>query len=150
MRRSGPGRDTEPDARTRVAVYARDGYACVCCGTPIDGRPHSVGLRKRPRHGGTTEMTNLLTFLGLGTNPLDPGDHHARIDSRGHLDDQLRGYFLYSRLDPAEVPVMIFSPYGSPLTVWLTEAGGYAVEPPEVRACLALPRRTFPPERDSL
>ena len=122
-------RDTGPSARTRKAVYERDGWSCACCGTPVVTRPHSVGHRKRRSQGGSNNMDNLLTFLGLGVNPLDPGDHHARIDSRRDPSDEARGLTVRSWKDPALVPVRLFSPDGPEM--WALADGTYSAVPPE-------------------
>jgi hypothetical protein len=128
--KKGGRKDTGPPAKTRKAVYERDGWCCVCRGTPIVGRPHSVGHRKRRSQGGSNAPSNLLTFLGLGINSLDPDDHHARIDSRRDPEDEAKGYTVRSWDDPALVPVMVFSGHGSGLTAWLAGDGTYACEPP--------------------
>ena len=47
------GSDTGPDRATRELVYERDGWACVCCGQSVIGRPYSLGHRKRRSQGGT-------------------------------------------------------------------------------------------------
>jgi hypothetical protein len=123
-------RDTGPDRRTRAAVYARDGFACVCCGTPIEGRPHSVGHRKRRSQGGGNQMSNLLTFLGLGSNPLDPGDHHARIDSRQREYDETAGYTVRSFRDPALIGVRYTEQSGSWILMYLGDDGSISPDAP--------------------
>jgi hypothetical protein len=123
-------RDTGPDARTRAAVYRRDGNMCVCCGTPLAGRLRSVGHRKRRSQGGSNETSNLLTFMGLGINPFDPDDHHARIDSRRNPEDEAKGYTVRSYGDPAATSVMIASQHRSGVTVWLDDCGEYSFAPP--------------------
>lgn len=127
----GARRDTGPDARTRRMGYERDGWACVCCGVSIIGRPHSLGHRKRRSQSGSNELSNLLTFLGLGLNPLDPDDHHARIDSRLNPADEDRGYTVRSFKDPAAVPVAYVSADGREVRYWLTDDGQLLEEPPE-------------------
>jgi 5-methylcytosine-specific restriction endonuclease McrA len=127
-------RDTGPDDVTREAVYKRDGHRCACCGQSVRGRPHSVGHRKRRSQLGGNGKSNLLTFLGLGTNPLDPDDHHARIDSRRMPEDEARGYSLRSWQDPLAEGVLVVSEHGSGQTVWLTDDGGYSFAPPEEAA----------------
>lgn len=129
MAPGNPGKDTGPDRKRRRAVYQRDGYRCVCCGTPIENRPHSVGHRKRRSQGGGNDMSNLLTFLGLGINPLDPDDHHARIDSRRKPEDEARGYTVRSYLDPRLIGVMYFETSGSGLTRFLGDDGSLLNEP---------------------
>lgn len=125
---------TGPDRATRLLVYERDGHACVCCGTPVKGRPHSVGHRKRRSQGGKHTPPNLLTFLGLGRNPLDPDDHHARIDSRKNPHDEARGYTVRRNGDPAQVPVMYFDLSGGGFTAWLCADGSLSFDGPEVAA----------------
>lgn len=124
-----PGADTGPDLATRLAVYTRDGWACVCCGTSVVGRRRSVGHRIRRSQGGTNEMPNLLTFLGLG-NGLFPDDHHFRIDSRQDPRDHAMGYQLESWQDPAAEGVMCAGLNGSGMTAWLEPDGGLSFEDP--------------------
>lgn len=121
--------DTGPDAATRAAVYLRDSYRCVCCGTSVVGRPHSVGHRKRRSQGGSNDSSNLVTFLGLG-NGLLPNDHHHRIDSRRDPRDEARGLTVRSWLDPALVPVVITLADGSREKVWLGADGSYLFDSP--------------------
>lgn len=130
-RKAAARSDTGPDAATREAVYTRDGRMCVCCGTPIDGRPHSVGHRKRRSQGGKHVMPNLLTFLGLGSNPLDPDDHHARIDSRVDPHDEAKGYTVRRKDDPALIGVMYASEHGSGIVMWLHDDGSLSPDGPE-------------------
>ena len=105
------GRDTGPDDATRAAVYKRDGGKCVCCGTPLAGRPRSVGHRVRRCQLGGNDRSNLLSFLGHGINQFDPDDHHARIDSRRNPSDAKRGYSLRSWQDPrAEAVLVVHGP----------------------------------------
>lgn len=128
-------RDTGPDQKTRLAVYERDGWACACCGTPVDKRPHSVGHRKRRSQGGSNRMSNLLTFLGLGVNPADPDDHHARIDSRRRPSDEANGYTVRSYQDPALVAVRRRA--GALPQEWLTDDGRCLEEAPEATVSAA-------------
>jgi hypothetical protein len=124
-------RDTGPDKETREAVYRRDGNLCVCCGTPLAGRPRSAGHRKRRSQNGSNETSNLLTFMGLGINPFDPDDHHARIDSRLNPIDEARGYSLRSWQDPHEVGVMVMSSAEAGSLRFLTDDGEYSSAPPD-------------------
>lgn len=126
-----PPRDTGPSGKVRLAVYERDGWRCVCCGQSVIDVPHSIGHRKRRSQGGSHTPENLLTFLGLGMNPFDPDDHHARIDSRKDPRDEASGYTVRREQDPAEVPVMVFSEHGSGMTLYPREDGTYSTEPPE-------------------
>lgn len=125
---------TGPDAKTRRAVYDRDGWLCVCCGRSIIGQLHSVGLRKRRSQGGGLDMPNLLTFLGLGTNPSDPQDHRARIDSGYDPADEAKGYRVHGYDDPALIPVIVVSGAGSWTTLWPTADGRWSAEPPAATA----------------
>jgi len=121
--------DAGPDQATRELVYERDNWACVCCGQPVRGRPHSVGHRMRRSQGGSNLPSNLLTFLGWGNGFTDE-DHHARIDQRKDEHDEARGYTVRSWHDPALVPVMVFSPGGSGVLAWPTDDGRWATEAP--------------------
>jgi hypothetical protein len=116
-------RDTGPDQKTRNIVLERDGYACVCCGVSIHGRPYSLQHRKRRSHGVDNSPPNLLTVLGDGTTGC-----HARIDSRIDPHDEEKGYTVRSWDDPALVPVMVFSSSGSGVTMWPTADGRWVPE----------------------
>lgn len=128
-----PGADTGPDLATRLAVYTRDGHACVCCGRSIVGRRRSVGHRIRRSQGGSNLMNNLLTFLGLGSG-MFPDDHHYRIDSRSDPHDHAKGYQLDSWQDPAAEGVMYMTPDGSGITAWLESDGGLLYQDPALVA----------------
>lgn len=118
--------ETGPDRKTRNLVLERDGYACVCCGASVTGRPYSLQHRKRRSQGGGNSPSNLITVLGTGTTGC-----HERIDSRRDPADEAQGYTVRSWDDPAEIPVMIHSEHGSGATAWLTDAGTYAFKAPE-------------------
>jgi hypothetical protein len=126
-----PNRNSGPSPAVRALCLSRDGYACVCCGFSIIGRPHSLGHRLRAGQSGKPVPSNLLTYLGLGVNSLDPDDHHARIDSRRDPSDEAKGYSLWSWQSPLLVPVTVFSPHGPGMTLWLTADGTYSTDPPE-------------------
>jgi len=124
-----PAADTGPDRKTRLLVLDRDAGACVCCGVSVVGRPYSLQHRKRRSQGGDNSPSNLITVLGMGGELC-----HGRIDSRTDLLDEEKGYSLRSCDDPALVPVMLFSPHGSGITVWLSGDGRYLCEEPRGRA----------------
>jgi hypothetical protein len=113
-------------ASVRKLVLERDGYACVCCGRSIIGQRYSLGHRLRASQGGLATPSNLLTFLGWGGELC-----HGRIDSRRDPADEAKGYTVRSFEDPAMVPVLIMSPYGSGAMVWLTADGRYSTESPD-------------------
>jgi hypothetical protein len=121
-----PVRDTGPSRKVRALVLARDGYCCVCCGRPVIGEPYSLQHRRRRSQGGDNSPSNLVTVLGTGTTGC-----HQRIDSRRDPSDEAKGYTVRSWDDPALTPVMVFSPHGSGMTLWLTADGTYSTEPPE-------------------
>lgn len=110
-----------------AAVLRRDGRACACCGAPIAGRP--FGIVRRSRRGGDSPA-NLLTLLGAGVDPLDPGDHRARVESGIDPSDKAKGYEIAAEQDPALIPVMVFTSPGAGFTAWLTDSGDYAFAPP--------------------
>jgi hypothetical protein len=126
-----PDRNSGPPAAVRALCLARDGHACVCCGISVIGRPRSLGHRLRASQQGKPVPSNLLTYLGLGVNSLDPDDHHARIDSRGDPSDEAKGYTVRSWQNPLLVPVMLFGPHGSGMTLWPDDLGNYLTEPPD-------------------
>lgn len=128
--RSLPGpRYTGPSRKVRRLVLERDGYACVCCGTGIIGRPYSLQHRLRRSQGGDNSPSNLITVLGTGTTGC-----HERIDSRRDPSDEAKGYTVRSWGIPALVPVMLFSPHGSGVMAWLDDEGAYVFEAPEAVA----------------
>ena len=122
-------RDTGPSPAVRKLVLERDGYACVCCGRSVIGQPYSLQHRKRRSQGGDNSASNLVTVLGTGTTAC-----HERIDSRRDPADEAKGYTCRSWQEPAEIPVMVFSPGGSGMTVWLSADGRYLTEAPEAVA----------------
>jgi hypothetical protein len=126
-----PNRNSGPTPLVRALCMARDSWACVCCGLSVTGRPHSLGHRVRASQGGKPVASNLLLYLGLGVNSLDPDDHHARIDSRRDPSDEAKGYSLRSYQNPLLVPVTVFSPDGPGMALWLPDDGTYSTTPPE-------------------
>jgi len=122
-----PG-DTGPDAATRQAVRERDGFACVCCGTSIIGRPSSIGHRKRRSQGGTNSLSNLLTFLGFGDGRT-ADDHHWRIDKRIDPMDELHGYTVRREGNPLLVSVTYFGRDGSGPERYLHDDGSLEAWP---------------------
>jgi 5-methylcytosine-specific restriction endonuclease McrA len=125
-RKTAARRDTGPSRKVRALVLARDGYACVCCGQSVIGRPYSLQHRKRRSQGGGNSASNLVTVLGTGTTLC-----HERIDSRRDPHDEARGYTVRSWQDPALIPVMIFSEGGSGVTAWLWDDGEYHFDGPQ-------------------
>jgi hypothetical protein len=120
-----PNRNSGPSAAVRALVLARDGHACVCCGRPITGEHYSLGHRLRASQGGKPVPSNLITLLGLGGEL-----HHGRVDSRRDPSDEAKGYSLRSWQNPLLVPVTVFSPHGTGMTLWLDDLGNYLTEPP--------------------
>lgn len=118
-------RNTGPSRKVRELVLARDGHACVCCGRSVIGQPYSLQHRKRRSQGGGNSPSNLVVVLGTGTTGC-----HERIDSRRDPHDEAAGYTVRSWQDPAMIPVMIASEYGSGITAWLAGDGTYAFEAP--------------------
>ena len=119
-------RYTGPSLRVRMLVLKRDGYACVCCGQSITGRPYSLQHRKRRSQGGGNDPSNLIVVLGTGTTGC-----HERIDSRIDPADEAKGYTVRSWDDPRQVPVMLFSEHGSGITAWLWDDGQYHFDGPQ-------------------
>jgi len=120
-----PDRNSGPSAAVRALCLARDGYACVCCGTPVVGQRYSLGHRLRASQQGKPVPSNLITLLGWGGE-----SHHGRIDSRRDPSDEANGYSLRSGQDPLLVPVTVFSPDGPGLALWLDDLGKYLTAPP--------------------
>ena len=115
-------RNSGPTPEDRKRVLERDGHACVCCGRSVIGQRYSLGHRLRASQGGKATPENLLTFLGWGGEQC-----HGRIDNRSNEEDEDRGLTVRSHLDPALVPVRLFT--GE--EVWLTPDGRYSYEPPD-------------------
>ena len=121
-----PDRNSGPSAAVRALVLARDGYACVCCGTSIAGKPYSLAHRLRAGQGGKPVPSNLIVLLGLGGDLC-----HGRVDFRRNPADEVKGYSLRSYQDPLLIPVTVFSLDGPGMPLWLTDTGSYSVVPPE-------------------
>lgn len=122
-----PARDTGPSQAVRTAVLERDGFACVCCGTPILGQRYSLAHRVRASQGGKATPENLVVLLGWGGEQC-----HGRVDLYKDPADGIgaKGYRLPSTADPAMEPVLIMSCTGDSILVWLTPHGAYSAEPP--------------------
>jgi hypothetical protein len=121
-----PNRNSGPSAAVRALCLARDGYACVCCGQSVVGERYSLGHRLRAGQSGKPVASNLITLLGWGGE-----GHHGRVDSRRDPSDEAKGYSLRSYQNPLLVPVTVFSPHGSGMTLWLDDDGKYLTMPPE-------------------
>jgi hypothetical protein len=121
-----PNRNSGPSLAVRALVLARDGWACVCCGTSVIGQHYSLGHRLRAGQGGKPVPSNLITLLGLGGEL-----HHGRIDSRRDPSDEAKGYSLRSYQNPLLVPVTVFSPHGPGMTLWLDDSGRYLTTAPD-------------------
>lgn len=119
-----PPADNGPDRATRALVLARDGFACVCCGTSIVGQHYSLGHRLRASQGGKPVPSNLLTFLGLGGEMC-----HGRIDGRRDPEDEEKGYTVRSGKDPRLVAVEFFTRDGG-FTRYLADDGDLLEYPP--------------------
>lgn len=122
---------TDVDPAAEAAALARDERMCVCCGRSVTGLPHRAFRRKSQHQGGDDSLSNLITFLGSGADPLDPDDHFARVNSRRDPSDEAKGYSLRSWQDPAAVPVKVMSQYGPGVTMLLTDDGARTPAPPE-------------------
>ena len=121
-----PGGNSDITPGVRALTLARDGYACVCCGVSVIGRRYSLGHRRRASQGGKPVPANLITLLGWGGEEC-----HGRIDLYRDPDDAAKGYRVESWQDPALIPVMVFSPGGSGMTLFPTADGRWSPEPPE-------------------
>jgi hypothetical protein len=53
------------------------------------------------------------------------------VDFRRDPSDEAKGYSLWSWQNPLLVPVTVFSPHGSGMTLWLDDYGKYLTVPPE-------------------
>lgn len=112
-----------------MAVLARDGYRCVCCGTPINGergRDWSLHHRQPRGMGGAKHRpmahtpANLIAVDGCGTTGC-----HGYIET--HRAEALeKGWLVSKHSDPATTPVLV--DHGS-RWVYLTETGEYADSP---------------------
>lgn len=123
-----PQADTGPDRKTRAAVLERDQCQCCACGKSVGmpGTWWSIQHRVARGQGGTNELPNLVTLCGSATSP---GCHRLAEDRGAKM--HARGFWLRSDEDPALIPIMLASEFGSNVTVWLTCDGGYSVEAPE-------------------
>lgn len=120
-------KDTGPSRKVRALVLERDGYACVGCGIFVGGDYTWRSLQHRVARGvgGGNSPCNLVTLCGSATSP---GCHRLCEDRDPEMHD--RGLWLRSDEDPALIPVVITGEYGSGVTAWLTDAGGYLFETP--------------------
>lgn len=129
--RPGPGRsrnqhprDTGPDAKTRAAVYAREGMQCAACGLALgDGAWKSIQHRVRRQVGGNGPE-NLVLLCGSATSP---GCHRKAEDRTDEM--HAAGFWLRADEDPAQVPILLAGADGG-LRVWLTQAGAYSTSAP--------------------
>jgi hypothetical protein len=121
-----PNRNSGPSAAVRALCLARDGHCCVCCGVSVIGRRYSLAHRLRAGQGGKPVPSNLVTLAGLGGELC-----HGRVDFRRDPSDAAKGYSLRSYQNPLLVPVTVFSPHGSGMTLWLGDDGKYLTAPPE-------------------
>lgn len=124
-------RNTGPSRKVRELVLARDGHACVCCGRSVIGQPYSLQHRKPRGMGGTSNPAvnspaNLVTLCGLATTP---GSCHLAAEQRAP-EMHARGYWLRSGESAELSPVMVFSPHGPGVMVWLAPGGTYSTEAP--------------------
>lgn len=122
---------TGPTAAVVDLVLERDGHACVRCGKPATGargRDWSVQHRIPRGMGGTrradlNEPQNLLILCGSGTTGCHGDVERYRADSYVH------GWLCHRSDDPAAVVVLVA---GGRRWVYLTAAGEYVDQPPEV------------------
>ena len=113
---------SNPTAKTRKLVLARDDYACVCCHVPIWSLPFDLQHRDARGMGGTSNPLanspiNLITLLRRC---------HRRVESRQNPDDNTKSYWLRMGQDPALTPVT----YWDRRVAWLTTTGGLVYESP--------------------
>lgn len=122
-------RDTGPSKAVRALVLERDGYACVCCGVSVIGRPYSLQHRQRRSQSGGNSPSNLIVVLGRGGELC-----HGRIDNREDPADEEKGYTVRSWGDPAAIPVVYARTDGPGFTAWLADDGSLLLDVPEVAA----------------
>jgi len=113
-------KDTGPSQKVRGLVLARDNFQCAGCGKPVGGACTwwSLQHRKARGSGGDNSPCNLIVLCGSATSP---GCHRLCEDRDREM--HARGLWLRGDEDPAMVPVMIASEYGSGITVWLAGDG---------------------------
>jgi hypothetical protein len=131
-----PRKSTDLSVALKSLVRSREGNACAACGIGIIGRPRSVQHRVARGMGGTADpaansLPNLVLLCGSATTP---GSCHEACERRDP-DFHGRGFWLWSWENPVLVPVMLASPHGPGITVWLTDSGEYCtVDPNEAEA----------------
>lgn len=96
-----PRRETGPDRATRELCAGRDGYACGWCGRPLAAGWRSLQHRLARGQGGDNRPSNLIWLCGSATSP----GCHLRAEQRTE-EGRLRGFWVPSWEDPAEVPVL--------------------------------------------
>jgi 5-methylcytosine-specific restriction endonuclease McrA len=75
-----PELNTHRWQKTRARVKARDGHACVCCGSTRNLSVHHI---IKARFGGTDDESNLQTVCSRCHTLLDrPGSRHRRPRER--------------------------------------------------------------------
>jgi len=120
----GHPRGSGPDAKTRAAVYAREGMQCAACGVALgDGAWKSIQHRVRRQVGGHG-LANLVLLCGSATSP---GCHRKAEDRTDEM--HAAGFWLRADEDPAQVPIMLAGRDGG-MTVWLLADGTYGTEAP--------------------
>jgi hypothetical protein len=88
--------------------------------------------------------SNLITALGSGTDPGNPDDHSARIDSRADPYDEARGLSVRPWENPALVEVTYALPGGSRARYWLNDCGERLAEPPDGADQAGTPKQGAP------
>jgi hypothetical protein len=124
-------RDAGPSAKVRRLVFARAFGCCESCGTSVIGQPYTIAPRVERGPGGLSRaganaLWNLTLICGSATTP---GGCHRLCDKRDQ-DLHDRGIWLRSWENPRLAPVLLVSPEGPRIPVWLNDEGTYDFEAP--------------------
>jgi hypothetical protein len=124
-------RDADPSAKVRRLVFARAFGRCESCGTSVIGRPYTIAPRVERGSGGFSRagvdaLWNLTLLCGSAASP---GGCHQLCEQRDqNLHDQ--GIWLCPWENPRFTRVLLVSPQGPRVPVWLNDEGTYEFEAP--------------------
>lgn len=79
--KSKPSASTIVPKKIRDAVMERDQRHCQRCGTPVDGKPHSLQHRDPRGMGGSKLLHTMANLVLLCGDALFPGYCHSHVES---------------------------------------------------------------------
>lgn len=126
-----PAKETGFPAAMRLAIRTRAGNGdpdeavCECCAKWL-GRYGGQCHHRLGRQAGGSRLRNTLPNALLACGTPFTGCHGEATAMKQHTKDM--GFVLNSGQDPAMVPVRL---HGGERKVWLGDAGGYLLAPPQ-------------------